>query len=85
MLKFSQQVMVDDPNNINNVIIKGPCVITGEEYQVSVPAIELAKWSAGGLAQDVLISLTAEQREFLISCVSPEGWKTIFGEEVCIK
>ncbi len=80
MLKFAHQTMIDDPNDCRNVIVRGKCVLTQEDYQVSVPAIELAAWSRGGLAQDTLVSLTPAQRDFLITGISPDGWKKTFGE-----
>lgn len=61
------------------VYITGICRVTDKEYTIKVPLSELLAYQAGGLAQDVFVSLNADQREFLISRTSPEGWKMLFG------
>lgn len=80
MLKIANQIMVDDLANGSNVIVRGKCIITNTDYEVSVPLTELTAWSKGGLAQNTLKSLNADQREFLISGISPAGWERCFGE-----
>lgn len=57
----------------------GPCVFTGEEYQCVVPTVGLQRFLEGVPAQTALPSVSADDREFLISGISPKGWKATFG------
>ena len=59
--------------------VTGPCKFTGEEYNCVVPADGLARFIEGEHAQDALPSISADDREFLISGISPTGWKQAFG------
>lgn len=56
-----------------------PCVVTGKEYTVTIPADSLFKLQQGLLIQDACRKMSADDREFLISGTSPEGWEMIFG------
>lgn len=59
----------------------GPCVVTGKEYSVTVKAESLYKYRRGALIQDAFREVSVDDREFLISGYSPEGWKQSFGED----
>jgi hypothetical protein len=48
---------------------------------VTVPADGLNKYHQGVHIQEAFPNLSADDREFLISGYSPEGWKLIFGSE----
>lgn len=62
-------------------IFTGPCVVTGKPYSVAVPGRELHNYRQGKLhIQYAMPSLSAGDREFLISGISPEGWEEFFGE-----
>lgn len=61
----------------------GPCVMTGKVYSVKVPKEGLYKYRKGALIQDAFPELTKDQREFLISGMSPEGWEEAFPKEEC--
>lgn len=61
-------------------VFTGPCLATGKEYSVTVPAAELFAYRRGGMIQDTLVSVSCEDREFLMSGFSPEGWDATFGE-----
>lgn len=65
----------------DTITIEGPCVFTGKMYKVVVPIKGYSAWRKGMMIQDALPELSAEDREFLISGISPEGWKEAFGEE----
>jgi len=52
----------------------GPCIMTGKEQQVTVPANELFAYRQGKLIQEAMPSLDADQREFLISGISANAW-----------
>ena len=69
-------------NDDNTVTISGPCtVLKGMVYTVTVPTDAYDMWECGMLAQKVMPMLTAEDREFLISGISPAGWTHIFPEK----
>ena len=59
----------------------GSCVVTGKMQKVKVPAEELNAYRRGLKIQDAMPSVSVDDREFLISGMSPEGWKLTFGEE----
>ena len=54
--------------------IFGPCVFTKELHTVVVNTAELQKWYNGERIQDALVSSSVDDREFLISGISPKGW-----------
>lgn len=56
----------------------GPCVVTGKPYSVTVPAAGLFRYRYGASIQDAFPGLSADDREFLISGMSPEGWVETF-------
>ena len=60
----------------------GTCVITGKSYQTAeFPASALNDYNSGAYIQDALWMLTSEDREFILSGMSPEGWVIAFGDE----
>ena len=63
----------------------GPCYKTGEEY--STKAFNLIGYMSWILKEDniqvCLPELNDEDREFLISGISPNGWNLIFDNEWC--
>ena len=56
----------------------GPCLVTGEEYSVTVKGEELFEMRNTN-SMMALRSLAAGDREFLISGTSPKGWEQLFG------
>lgn len=62
-------------------IFTGPCVVTGKMVSVSVKGPELYAYRQGGYIQDTLRSLSVDDREFLMSGYSKEGWDADFKEE----
>jgi hypothetical protein len=61
--------------------VTAPCVQTGKAYQVTVKESAYHAWQKGALIQNVMPELNADQREFLISGYSPEGWNIAMGAE----
>ena len=57
----------------------GPCIVTGKQVSVTVPADGLYRYRQGELIQTAFPTLSAEDREFLISGMSAEGWEKTFG------
>jgi len=71
----------------SRVAIRGNCVITKKPHSIIVYNDELDKWLAGdGLIQNVLVTdISADDREFLMTGISPEGWDIMFpktGDEI---
>ena len=52
----------------------GVCIISNRMFEVIVPAEDVEKTKKGMLTQDALTSLSAEEREFLITGISPFAW-----------
>ena len=73
------QAKQEDAQNPNTVTLSGPCYVTGKEYTVKVQYPDLQKYFAGAYMQDAFPYLSADDREFLISGTSPEGWEQMFG------
>jgi hypothetical protein len=55
--------------------------LTGRQHCRDVPITEeqLANWQLGALIQNAAPNLSAEDREFVISGITPEEWKEAFG------
>jgi hypothetical protein len=70
-------------SNINHdtVLVTGKCIVTGEEYRVEAKRQSFFEYLDGALIQDAFNYLNADDREFLLSGYSPEGWNQIFGKE----
>lgn len=62
-------------------VFTGPCVVTKKPYTVTVPAEALFALNQGEHVQVACPTLGADDREFILNGVSPEGWKQVFGEE----
>ena len=60
-------------------IFTGTCLITKKKHSVTVPGPELYAYNQGKHIQDAMPSVSPEDREFLMSGYSPEGWKQVFG------
>lgn len=62
-------------------IFTGSCIVTGEDHSVLVWGSDLYAYRQGKLIQDAMPRVKPEDREFLVSGVSPKGWKLRFGED----
>ena len=62
-------------------VFTGPCVVTGKPYTVTIPGAALFRLRQGEHIQDALRMLSADDREFVLSGTSPEGWTQMFGED----
>ncbi|CAB4159411.1 hypothetical protein UFOVP699_147 [uncultured Caudovirales phage] len=76
-MRTKEQYAEDLGDNVTRVF--GPCVFTGEEYSCEVPTDGLLRFLAGEHAQAALPNVSADDREFLISGISPAGWTKTFG------
>lgn len=62
-------------------IFTGPCSVTGKPVSVAVKSEELFAYRQGALAQDAFISNSDDEREFLITGTSAEGWNMLFSDD----
>ena len=65
-------------------LIEGTCVVTDEYFEVQVPRTiqdYIDQKDPSKMIQDYLPNESAETREFLISGISPMGWKKMFGDD----
>ena len=53
-------------------------------HQGAIPGVTLArfeKWMEGSLIQDVFPELTANEREFIMTGITPQEWEEAFGRK----
>jgi hypothetical protein len=57
-------------------------VLTGKETtrEIDVTDAMILAWMQGGLIQDVMPNLSADDREFIMTGITPEEWEAAFGE-----
>jgi hypothetical protein len=64
------------------VTVAGVCRVTKKFHTVRVPLHGLVAWyHRGEMIQDALGEVSAEDREFIQTSTSPEGWELLFGED----
>ncbi len=68
-------------DELGRIVVARRCTVTGRVYSVSVDVAAYERWLAGVHSQDCFPDLTAEQREFLISTLTPAEFDRICGEE----
>jgi hypothetical protein len=77
---FSNKELVNLPL-LNKYYMTGKCIITKEDYQTQpFNKTDYHMWVGGELIQNCFPYLSLEDREFMISGISPKGWEQIFGE-----
>jgi len=68
----------------SHYIVSGKDVFTGKSVMVKIPADELYAYRQGAMIQNAMPSLSADEREFLISGMYesfPEEWAEGAGED----
>ena len=60
--------------------IVGRCAFTKEIFECTVPTAGFERWRAGERIQLAMPTVHGDIREFLISGISPAGWKKTFGD-----
>lgn len=68
-----------DPEHI--YVFGAKCLVTRRPYEVRVPGEALFAYNQGENIQTAMHMLSAEDREFLMSGLSPEGWNATFDFE----
>ena len=63
------------------MIVMKTSMFTGKtnSMDLDITREQWAKWKDGMLIQDAMPNLTADEREFMISGVTPEEWSQLFG------
>ena len=58
-------------------------LLTGKVHTMEIPITQhqLDMWEGGGLIQNVMPQLNSEEREFLISGITPKEWDEYYGKE----
>lgn len=49
--------------------------------EIDVTQDQIDVWEAGELAQDAFPHLSADDREFIMSGITPEEWEELFGND----
>lgn len=66
---------------LDSVIITNVCLFCGKEHEVEVSESAFYEWQSGALIQNVMPTLTATEREQLISHMCPACQANLFGED----
>ena len=52
------------------------------KMEISITFKQLSDWKNGaGNIQDIMPEITADEREFIMTGITPEEWNSAFGEE----
>lgn len=69
-------------NEDGTMKVSGKCVFTGDHYETqSFPEAAAVRYREGEYLQNAFSMLSAEDREFILSGISPAGWKSEFSDE----
>ncbi len=60
-------------NGIHTYTFTGKCIITGKDYSVTVPGEGLHRYNKGEYIQYAFPDVSPEDRDFLLSGISPEA------------
>ena len=57
--------------------------LTGKRHEMEIPVTEhqMKMWESGVLAQDAFPGLTPDEREFIITGITPEEWMSMVGDD----
>ena len=70
----------------NTVLVHATCDMDGSEtsmtFTMNVDTFgqKLRQWQNGEMVQNVFPMLTADEREFLMTGITPDKWNAMFGE-----
>ena len=64
------------------MIIEKESPFSGNVNRMDIPVTlaQIEAWKGGELIQDAMPNLTADEREFLMTGITPEEWENTFGE-----
>lgn len=49
--------------------------------EIDVTEEQMNDWKRGALIQDAMPTVSADEREFILTGITPKEWNTIFGDE----
>lgn len=81
MYALDSCVLSSNEEDPETIFVLGNCVITGKEYEVTTSKKCIMDYISGANLQDAFPNLSDDDREFLKTGISPEGWNQIFGED----
>ena len=61
------------------VVFAKVCQVSGDTYILKVPIDLVEKWQRGESIQNVFPMLTPDQREFMMTGITPAEWDHMFG------
>ena len=70
--------VVESGSTPGHLKVVGTCSISGEEHAIEIPAEGFTRWQSGTLIQVALPNLSPDDREFLMSGITPAAWDQIF-------
>jgi len=58
-------------------------MLSGKVNSLDIPVTpeQIAKWKNGAFIQDAMPNISADQREFLMTGITPTEWEEQFGED----
>lgn len=58
------------------MLVKKESILSGKSHEMEIDVInkEIALWMEGALIQDAMPNLTASEREFLMTGITPAEW-----------
>lgn len=65
-----------------HMIVRKTSPFSGKVNKMNLPITleQVTRWQGGELIQNAMPDLTPDQREFLITGITPKEWKETFGE-----
>lgn len=79
-MRFIDTCSYTESYNPHRYTFSNKCVITGQPYSVTVEGAELYQFRQTNRI-DSFQSNSLADRKFLISGISPEGWKQVFSDD----
>jgi hypothetical protein len=52
--------------------------------EIAVTEEQLTRWQSGELIQHVMWQLTPDEREFIMTGITPQEWAAVFKSDPCI-
>lgn len=65
------------------MLIKRTCPLSGETktQDIAVTQAQLDDWDSGTLIQNAMPHLSADEREFILTGMTPDVWDKLFSED----
>jgi hypothetical protein len=65
------------------MLIERICPLSGENKRQDIPVTQeqLDAWRSGALIQNAMPHLSADEREFIMTGITPDVWEELFAED----